>query len=392
MDCERECRAYAEACVAATASSMRLPQPVKLHTGEIPRSTSTSAHELPPRAHESSESNLKSSAKSNVKSKTRSKRKQQRGPPPPVDEVIAAAVRASGDGADRGANPLDRRFRWHTMGKIDEARTAPRTAPTGLYRRLLGDGTLLRDAVMTVQARVAAIARGVASVVVGGSTGMRLEQAGKAHASALGDVSDVDVDVYVADDQAHRLAEVIAAVDRACVDVARDQAFSDACEERMPRNLTTQGRRFPARVYAASESAEETAGCIVAIDVPTLTHGAPRVHPGPVFATRNDTLTGMVLHRIRVALAAANTDDEEQEKPPWSVPIIDIKTRVGVAPPTVARRVAGLQVRVPTAKHAISELECLLNRTYSNVDPAKDAARHKQLAHLKAHLKAAPKR
>ena len=323
---------------------------------------------------------------------------RRRGPPPPVDEVVAAALRASNVAAtnvEGGFNPLDRRFRWHAIG-ASRANITPtsRTPPVGVYRRLLGDGAILREALMAVQTHVASAigpaARGAATVVVGGSTGMRLEQAGKmATTDAFDAVSDVDVDVYVAHDHSASLQGVVAAVDRACMHVMRDAAFAAACEARMPPTLTSQkGRRFPARVYAAND-----AGVVIAVDVPTLAQGSPRVHAGPVFATRNDTLDGTVLHRIRIALARAGGDGDvgdvsgdggDVDKPPASLPIVDIKTRVGEAPPTIARRVAGLQVRVPTAKHAIAELERLLRREYDNVDASKDSVRHKQLACLRA--------
>lgn len=320
-----------------------------------------------------------------------------------VDDIINAARQASLE-AQRGVNSCDLRFRWHVLGTnaqdageqlvaddgdapidtdtqqdANDVRPAS-TIPVGFFEHLLSDGAIIHDTVFALQLRLAQAGIQQARVVIGGSTGMRMEATGASHAStakvaATFPFSDVDIDVYVP--EAHSRAAVVDAIDYACADIVRDPTLESKCEQRMPPGITLQGRRANSRVFTTNERDE-----VVAVDVPKLSDKTLRMRHAALFATRNDTLEGMVLHRIRLAVRSTGPESgcPKSGSLPGSVALMDIKTRMGEAPPCVDRRYAGLRVRVPSAEASVRELQRLLSREYTGVDAAKDTLRQKQLA------------
>ena len=65
-----------------------------------------------------------------------------------------------------------------------------------------------------------------------------------------------------------------------------------------------------------------------------------------------------------------------------SVPLLDIKTRIGEPPRLVPRIEWGLNVLVPCPRAAAQEINKLLARDYDNVDVSKDVLRGEQVALL----------
>lgn len=323
-----------------------------------------------------------------------------------VSEIIDSALKASRTEA-RGINVVDGRFRWRVLGAPAAPRTgdvdlesaplegsspanvthhAPKHVPNGFYASVLGDEVLTRDALLAIQLRIAAVSRaGVhATLIVGGSTGMRLI-AGRRDDSTF-PISDIDVDAYAPDEAG--MSAIVAALDEACTDIVLDRDFERGCSDRVPHTLQTEGCRTNSRLYISNDN-----GAAVSVDVPKLSEHTARLRHCPVFATRNDTLNGMTLHRIRLAIKARPGGDgspTSDEDVPRSVPLIDVKSRVGTPPKTVERRVAGLRVRVPTAREAAAELKRLLGREYEGVDAAKDGMRERQLEALQ-HDAGAPR-
>jgi hypothetical protein len=323
---------------------------------------------------------------------------------------LNAALKAS-ESAVRGINPVDKRFRWHVLGhstssslgvdalaincpdaaealcievedgkasdELPDNKIAPRPClPANFFTCLLFDGNVTHDAVFAIQLRIAQLGSNHAKVVIGGSTGMRMEASASCKNTAkLVDTfptSDIDIDIYVFEDS-HK-ASAVSAIDAACSDIVRDAEFERKCANRLPKGVTMSGCRTNSRVYA-----QNGGGSVVSVDVPSMSDATPRMRHRGVFATRNDTLSDMVLHRIRLSIKSTGGPDPL----PRSVPVVDIKTRVGVAPRTVERRYAGLRIRVPSAQSSMRELERLLGREYSGVDEAKDALRRKQLEYFR---------
>ena len=258
-----------------------------------------------------------------------------------------------------------------------------RNLPASFFECLLLDGTITHDAVFAIQLRIAQLGSNRAKLVIGGSTGMRLEASGSSRNTAtLVDtfpMSDIDIDIYVSDDSWR--ASTVSAVDAACADIVRDHGFEQKCATRLPEGITMVGCRTNSRVYAQNNT-----GDVVSVDLPSMSDATPRMRHNGVFATRNDTLSDMVLHRIRLSIKSTTEKSQtsnDSRSLPRSVPVVDIKTRVGTAPRTVERRYAGLRVRVPAADSSVRELERLLGREYSGVDEAKDTVRRKQLQFLR---------
>ena len=324
----------------------------------------------------------------------------------PTSEVLRTALRSSSEKM-RGINDADPRFRWHVLGhtRSEEAvgldspdtssssppdethveQKAPTPLPTDLYSNLMSDGFLLREVTRAIQSRIEEAIGCHAKIVIGGSTGMRLECTAYAKHDAarirsVFPMSDIDIDVYVASESARDAA--IDAVDLACSDIVRSGKFVEKCTVSLPNQLTLDNCRTNSRVYAFN-----TGGVPVSVDVPSLSDSTPRMRHSAIFVTRNDTLQAHVLHRIRLALrkcAPGTVEAKQVGALPRSFPLVDIKTRVGLPPTTVERRIAGARLRVPDGRACVTELRRLLDRSYTDVDASKDGMRRKQLAYFEA--------
>lgn len=325
-------------------------------------------------------------------------------PPPRVAEVVRDALDTSVT-KRRSRCTLDKRFRWHIMdayemdtadagSRDDESEASSeaalavtkvhsrssKTVPHEVYASILRETSLLRELVFAIQLRVAEKVGARAKVVLGGSTGMRMEVAGdkRIHETLVREafpVSDIDVDVYACDDEACNAA--VEAVDQACADIVCDKRLQFQLAHSLPDYLTSVDCRTNMRLYKVNE-----AGKTVAIDVPMLSDKVPRMPFAPLFATRNDTLRDVTLHRIRFACRAAEGKPGKHDivsQMPKSIPIMDIKTHVASPPCTVERIVGGVRMRVPEARSCVAELTSLLERHYTDVDERKDEKRRKQL-------------
>ena len=338
--------------------------------------------------------------------KGKRRRHRRPGPASTASDLISRALEDSCHHR-RGRNALDKRFRYHVLGcepageddgqKADAEESAEHAdalsdegsdsgapspagrgvrVPNDLYPALLGDDAILRDVMLSIQLRVAGSVGARAKVILGGSTGMRMEASGsQARIAQAFPVSDIDIDVYAADCEA--MVPATRAADMACADLLRDPDFVQNVVRRLPGGITTANCRTNSRVYALNRNSQ-----LVSVDVPALADDCPRFPHQPLFATRNDSLGRLVLHRLRLACRSTSTEGGDLPK---SIPIVDIKTRIGSPPPSVQRVLGGINIRVPSARSARAELQKLLQREYQDVDESKDDARRAQLLLLDEH-------
>lgn len=266
-------------------------------------------------------------------------------------DCVGGALLACGERV-RGTSPVDGRFLWHVVRPSEHVShssglacaTLKALAKTGICGCLMAPLVSRTSALEDV------------SLCVSGSTGIEL---------ALGRrtcTSDLDVDVMV---YGTHLDAAVASIDAACTDLIRSTALEQEVRKYLKKAGLRAGKRRNSRVYVKDDG-----GQIVGVDVPRFSHGRRLCHSF-IHATRNDSIPGMVLHRVRVSVSGRGGDE--------CVPILDVKTRMRDPVESVSTSLEHVPVKVPSIQAALSEVLKLLLRDYDNVDSSKDAKRKDQL-------------
>ena len=328
---------------------------------------------------------------------------------PKPSEITADAVRQADAGEKTcGACALDKRFKWRLLEsyrsndpmacfedlcddevwpELDKGCGLDRNKSKGasqarrkrvnvdlnedtakIRAEILHDDLVMRRAMDALSKRLDQRSMGDrAAAVVTGTTAVRytlrtLNCSRRRIDDACPASADVDVDVRVDREEDH--ANVCAAVDAACADMANDTKLVRTIGKRV---ASADVRTCMANSCVYVPASKGT----VRVDVPRLSDATPRIRFGHVSATRNDTLAdGVILHRVRVTCMIADTR--------VSVPFVDIKTYVASSARTSVEQV-DRHVRVPSARYLCVELSNLLTRKYDNVDASKDERRAFQL-------------
>ena len=323
--------------------------------------------------------------------------------PDPEDFVADALGQQLGSDKSSGRSSLDKRFRWKLLqgnaAGAGKSSVEECDVPNLDYEAFLGDGFILNTVSKHLKAAVDASTHGEAKVVVTGSTGARLcayqhpdrKAARLSHEciSSAFPVSDIDMEVRVPPSSADVvMAQAVAAVDRVCARMI-DDAILQMYVKRVCSaqsldvdKCKTNSRIITHRLGTADQDAcqntgegadhDNGQGRAISIDVPRFSRVAPRLHYTPLFATRNDTFKGTILHRLRLSCSAAGRRR--------SYPLVDIKTLRSDTSDVryTSVPVFGTEVTVPSLESMREEIRRLLAREYRNVDTSKDERRRLQ--------------
>lgn len=271
---------------------------------------------------------------------------------------------------------LDKRYGWHVVEeRTRRSDDAPRKYDdAALYSELFSDSkvpSIVIGAIFRSLSRTSEC-----TAILSGSTGSRilLSKNGATGVDVAFPASDIDVDVYSPNAECdERVTKII---ERALARMLCDGEVSRAVDERLP-----DGYSSPRNCQRnSSVFVRNRLGRLVCVEIPRFEGSSIRLIPSTIYITKNCTVPGIVLYRLR--MQALNSSGEK-----FSMPLVDIKTHIGKKPrSTPPFDWQGVRIRVPTASEAIRELERLLDRAYSFVDPSKDDRRRRQKVALQRFL------
>lgn len=273
--------------------------------------------------------------------------------------------------ATSGICEFDDRFKWHVVSKLaGRTRRSVTHTTHPSYEDIFRDGRVLELMLKPVYAMTAGMSK---DVLLCGSTGTRallksIVGEEEDFVEVFGQ-KDVDVCIYVNDPKSD---EAVSMGNRMCASIIRDRRLLDLMQARIG-DWSMEECRVNSRIFTEAQGAD-----IVAIDVPYFPGSTLRLPHTPLHVTRNDTLSGVVLYRIRLCVS----------QPPLvktTFSLLDICLVQRARRPKAVRIPAwSMKVWVPTLKEAIIELEKLLEGKYVHVDESKDIQRRKQLRYLMA--------